>query len=502
VDRKVLAQKLQKGESSMGTQLLAPPEVELPASTERVRKEFRLIPHFEFDPAVVSFSQTTAGKLALLAVFGLTLSVLDDRWWIKLVLVSCMAFVPKARHLLVVVGAILLTEVFWFEGSTLTRFLPSGSLRPSRWSELLYIVLPLVILSAALMWFATKYRKSVIARRPLLSLLAICGLLISVACYAPLSGFPRFATWAFLLTFCGYLWYLAYALSDCATGRGQPVFYQFGALRPFWAMGHVPVPKGWSYWRKIEAKSAEELAITMIKGVKLIVWCLLLSLLQTRYLSFVHQRLGIPSPGDCVQAVLLGRPLPMVMNWLSWPTDLLADVLSISVQTHAFIATCRMAGFRALRNTYAPLSSRTIAEYWNRYYYYFKELLVEMFFYPTFIRCFKRHPRVRIFFATFVAASLGNTLYHFLYHLPAASILGLRTFTLGFRGYLVYSFLLALGISVSQLRSRKSLGHRGWFRERVVAPACVLGFYCFVHVFLVATPSASVRYLAYLFSGR
>ena len=253
---------------------------------------------------------------------------------------------------------------------------------------------------------------------------------------------------------------------------------------------------------KIEAKTSEELAVTMIKGVKLIVWCLLLSLLQKRYLSFVYQSLAIPSPEDCVHAVLSGKPLPLGMNWLSWPTGLLADLLAISVRTHSVIALCRMAGFRALRNTYAPLSSRTIAEYWNRYYYYFKELLVEMFFYPTFIRCFKRHTKVRIFFATFVAAGFGNTVYHFLFHLSSASILGLRTYVFGFRSYLFYSLVLALGISISQIRSRKSTGHRGWFRERVVAPACVVSFYCFVHVFVVTSPIAGVRYLAFLVSGR
>ena len=238
----------------MGTQLLTPPQVRIPEPTAQARKEFRLVPRFELDPQIVSFSQTTAGKLVLLAVFGLTLSMLDGRWWMKLILVSCTTFLPKARHLLVVVGTILLADIFWFDGSIFTRFLPSGSLRASPWSELLWIVLPFVLLSAALMWFAAKYRRSVIARRPLLSLLAICGLLISVACYAPFTGFPRFAIWAFLITFCGYLWYLAYALSDCATGRGQSVFYQFGALRPFWSGGSVPVPKGWAYWRRSRRK--------------------------------------------------------------------------------------------------------------------------------------------------------------------------------------------------------------------------------------------------------
>jgi hypothetical protein len=176
--------------------------------------------------------------------------------------------------------------------------------------------------------------------------------------------------------------------------------------------------------------------------------------------------------------------------------------MSISLWGHAMIATCRMAGFRALRNTYAPLSSRTIAEYWNRYYFYFKELLVDMFFYPTFIRCFKKRPRLRIFFATFVAASLGNTLFHLTRSFSSAVYFGAVTMIISFRSFLFYSLVLALGISLSQIRPRTPRGSRGWFRERLVAPVCVLGFYCFVHVFEVATPAVGLRYLEFLLIRR
>jgi len=483
--------------------VLAKPQV-APPREQLGRTSFRLIPKLETDPRVVSFSQTVPGKLTLLAIFGLTLSLLDDGWqmWTTLALLSCIAFLPKLRRLLLTLGAMLFANLFSFEHSTLTRLLPEN-VQFSRTSDLLWIVLPFLLTTVALMWVAAKYSRSLIARRPLLTLLGILGLLAAVASYAPLSGFPRYAIWAFLLTFCSYLWYLAYALSDCATvHEPKNVLSQYAALRPFWGFGGPPLPKGWTYWRRIEAKTPEELAVTMIKGVKLMVWCFLLSTLNTYYLAFVHNRLGIPSPANCVNAWRLGKPQALAVNWLVWPSDLLEQLLKISVWGHMIIATCRMAGFRALRNTYAPLSSRTIAEYWNRYYYYFKELLVDMFFYPTFIRCFKRHPKVRIFFATFVAASLGNTLYHFLLHPLTALTFGLLTAVLTSRNYLFYSLLLALGISISQVRSRKPLGSRGWLREHITAPACVLAFYCLVRVFEFSSPTVGVRYLTFLFSGR
>jgi hypothetical protein len=365
----------------------------------------------------------------------------------------------------------------------------------------LWIILPFVLLSAVLMWAAAKYSKSLIGRHPVLSLLGIAGALVAVGSYAPVAGFPRYAVWAFLLTFCSYFWYLAYAISDRATGRGDSVVKQFGTFHPFWGGTEVPFPKGSKYWRKIEAKTPEELAVTMIKGVKLMVWCLLLGFVKSFYMAAVYQKLRIPATDACVSTFLQGRPLPLMMNWLSWPADFLANLLLISIWGHRFIAICRMAGFRALRNTYSPLSSKTIAEYWNRYYYYFKELLVDMFFYPAFIRCFKRSSRLRIFFATFVAAGLGNTLYHFLSHLYIASNIGLGMALWSFRGYLLYSVVLALGISFSQIRSLKPHPNRGWLRDRVVAPACVLGFYCLVHVFEVNPPGVALRYLAFLVLG-
>ena len=80
---------------------------------------------------------------------------------------------------------------------------------------------------------------------------------------------------------------------------------------------------------------------------------------------------------------------------------------------NTIVAGCRLAGFRLLRNSYRPLESRTVVDFWNRYYYYYKELIADFFFYPVYMRCFKKHPRVRMLFATWVAVGLGVPLFHF-----------------------------------------------------------------------------------------
>ena len=101
--------------------------------------------------------------------------------------------------------------------------------------------------------------------------------------------------------------------------------------------------------------------------------------------------------------------------WIGWAAiycDLFRRVLSLCVSGHVIVGYLRLCGFNVFRNTYKPLLAETIVEFWNRYYYYFKELLVNFFFFPTFTRYFKRNPRLRMFAAVFAAAFVGNMYYH------------------------------------------------------------------------------------------
>ena len=78
-------------------------------------------------------------------------------------------------------------------------------------------------------------------------------------------------------------------------------------------------------------------------------------------------------------------------------------------------------------------ASATLVEFWNRYYYYFKELLVRFFFMPVFMQLggkLRDWPRLRLFVAVFAAAFVGNIYYvgtkelsSFLIVTPAGNIL-------------------------------------------------------------------------------
>ena len=124
------------------------------------------------------------------------------------------------------------------------------------------------------------------------------------------------------------------------------------------------------------------------------------------------------------------RPYSWYMSWAALISAFFESMLQMAVIGHIIIASARMAGFRLLRNTYRPLSSPNIAAFWNRYYFYFKELLVEFYYYPTFLRCFKQHLRVRLLFATFMAAGFGNAFYHFIRDIDYVATVRTRSITL------------------------------------------------------------------------
>ena len=144
-----------------------------------------------------------------------------------------------------------------------------------------------------------------------------------------------------------------------------------------------------------------------------------------------------------------------------------------------------MAGFNALRNTYNPLGSVTIAEFWNRFFYYYKELLVDMFFYPAFLRYFKKNPKLRMFFATMSAAFFGNFLWHYFDAFDRILEVGPYQALEELQYFIIYAFILASGIGISQYLNEGKRNVRNNLRSRFIAPIGVCGFYSLLMIFLV-----------------
>lgn len=457
---------------------------------------FRLIPRIDTYPAVSAFAQTIAGKATILALFGLGLYFAtslhflhNPRWMVQFGFLVAMTALPQYRRTLLTVCTLLWTFGVWWH-----------------WADPRSLVLAAISLASAalLFWWASHFRDSFLGRRPVATLLTGFALTVLLASYLPRGASLRNISWEFLTVAGTYLWFMAYSLLDIRSKSRDPFTLQVGTYQPFWGSTATPFVKGAAYLRRIEAKTPEQLAVTQLKGLKLLIWSVILDIfLNYVFIPLVHGYLGIPFYELLFSLSLQRAHFPWYLGWASLIADFLERMLEFSIFGHRIVAMCRMAGFLALRNTYRPLASRTIADFWNRYYYYFKELLVDCFFYPTFMRYFKQRGRWRLFAATFAAAGFGNAFFHFFRDLNYIEELGFWKALAGFHTYIFYTIVLSVGIGISQIRERK-IEKVGWIRDRLIPPLCVGSFFCVLRIFDYTVKrypiQESFRFLAHLFN--
>ncbi len=343
---------------------------------------------------------------------------------------------------------------------------------------------------------------AVVRRRPQVTLHLLFWVVLAVLWATPTAeSLWRQAIAQFALVLPFVLWRCGYLLKSGQRGRAKGSAWSDHAfyLWPVWGGSETPYGKGFDYLVRSEAQSAEAFARAQLAGLKLlglaVVWKAAVALM--RYLvwgdpdsplagPFDGYTLGIPRVATLISGAS-AAPLPVA--WLSVYCDLVWNTLKLAAVGHVYIGVLRLCGFAVFRNTYKPLLSESIVEFWNRYYYYFKELMVEFFFFPTFARCRVR-PWLRTFLAIFAAAFAGNLYYHVIAEQPrlvAGDFAGLWG---TYHPRVFYCFLLAAGIFVSMQREQKRRGQsaaaRGGMARRVVRIAGVWTFYGIIHIWGVA----------------
>jgi hypothetical protein len=469
-----------------------------------------IIPPLEKYPRLVTFCESLWGKVTLLLVFAITLLINGVDSWLELSLIAgVLSFLPKRRGILLSFAA--LYWLFFHRDWTRWDFihqLASGPEWPE-WVVNLWVAgLLAAIFCGAWLFFQHVRRRggSFSARRPVQTLLMAYFVVLLAAGTLPLHGIARLLLWLFIALLAPYLWFFAYTFQDAGSKTADAFPIQFGSFHPFYMApfaSFTPFGKGRAYLRKTEARTSTDLSVVQLKAIKLLLWVTVLHVIDTLFIFFVFAEssrsagmlrgfleragvtipnLAIPSLESAIDLAAAGVRLPVHLAWVILVAHFIEALLAISISGHIAIACCRMSGFNILRNTYRPLQSQTIAEFWNRYYYYFKELLVEFFFLPAYVRYFKKYRRLRLAFATFAAATFGNALYHFCKDFYFIANMGFWQALVGFRVYLLYSTILGAGIVVSQLRGHKVQADKPWYR-RALASTGVLAFFCLLEVF-------------------
>ena len=414
----------------------------------------------------IAFAQTLIGRVCL-CVIAVFLLYLLKAPLVALPAIVLISFLPERRKWILTCGAMVFVIEKLLKGASQSG--NTGKAASTLWLEV--IVAAVVILALLyIIWLAARNIDRLpapVRKHPQICLHAIMWTLLVIVWLVRPGNFVLVLVAAmlpFLLWRCSYLLLAAHRGHVTDTGFADHLHY----MLPIWGGTNVPYGKGFDYLSRHRMQSAEDLARSQLAGVKLlllaIAWKGTYFLMQGMVYGvedhptlfwFGGWTLGIPQMRELIAG---GVSVAPAMAWFCLYLDIVRLTLVIAGMGHVYVGTLRLCGFNVFRNTYKPLLAHTIVDFWGRFYYYFKELLVDMFFYPTFLRCFRHRPKLRLLSAVFAAAFLGNMYYHLLW-MPHSLVMGDFSPILSYlSSYWLYCLLLTAGIYVSMLRLQARVG--------------------------------------------
>jgi hypothetical protein len=444
-------------------------------------------------PAWIAFAATPVGRASLFAVFFLLLLVSMPLRASVIVLAgaAAAAFVVQHRDRAVLAAtlAALVFDPLWYSDASFEAYVDAAA-AGSVWSPRnvqRFLTAAMFVLTALALRRVAKKPDWFFAKRPAVTLLALIGVATAL-CLILEQGVVSLWLVLSIKVLAVYMWFICYAVVDQRSPKRSSLMFSLGLIRPFWGSSSTPIGKGTGYLAKLRCEGREELAALQLKALKLLAWSVVLQCISLLLVA-VATRASLPSLEVLVADYAKGTAAPIGIGWIALILAVAVGTIDLAVWGHRVVACARLAGWKLRRNTWRPLESRSLADFWNRYYYYFKELLLDFFFYPTFFRYFKKRPKLRTFCATFMAAGVGNAIYHFVRDIDRVFSLGPGLAIAGYGSYVFYCVALASGIAISQVRtgSGPSAASRAaessGFSTRLKAFVSVWGFVVILHVF-------------------
>ena len=464
---------------------------------------YRFFSQLHEHPRLIEFASTPAGRI--LVWLAATLLLLPKRPVALLVspILALLLLFPERRKGILVLGSF----VAYFKIAS-----DSGLSEPI---PLLIGLVLVLVFSYGLFLLAARYRRlpSVVQRFPL-AFTHLPILLFIAFLWWQRSGVEvfdldsRLAACLSLMSF--LMWRWTYLLFSGRRGHvsGTGFFDHIFYLLPSFGGTNVPFGKGYESLSSREPRDRLENSRSQLAGLKLLVLVILWRIVKRAVgavaygtpNSRISNLLGGWDLGLVPLATQLAGEMPgdvsVLAGWAMLLAALFQSVLSLAIFGHLIIGCLRLFGFNVFRNTYKPLLAESLVEYWNRFYYYFKELLVEFFFYPTFLACARLPATMRIFVSIMAAAFLGNFYYHFVRDMELYLEASGDDVVAMLLPWIFYAVTLGMGIFVSMLRERKRRRHRHPDRSTaarlLVSLRRILGvwiFYGFLLIWISGPPT-------------
>lgn len=248
---------------------------------------------------------------------------------------------------------------------------------------------------------------------------------------------------------------------------------------------------------------AEDKSTLALSGARL--WCLALLYmvfaehLTELFITTVRHTFDIEVfafTSELVRAHLRGDPLSTPTVLLSTLVDQARIFLIYGGVTHFRVGAWQIFGYAMEPQYDRPWLATNLAALWGRFAFHFREFLVRVFYYPVFLRRFRRRPVLRIFFATMVATVLGNLVWG---HVPPATLstLGWQSLTTILSTW-PYFILLGLGISLTQVwLLRRPRARKPWTRDRrflldLLCAYLTLQYFALIHIYIRPQPGGSL----------
>ena len=452
---------------------------------------------FHENVRLVSTAQTSLGRLVLWCVAILLLAWHESNILMPVAFTLVMLFPARRRMLLSLAAVGMIVDGFlgWLNIDDASP--ASGFTDP--WLLLfggVIMVLGLLYLSfLAVLRF--EQWPAITRRYPLITLHG--GFWIALM-LSKLPGLGVFSQLPFLAWRMSYLVTLAGRGKVAGTTFHDHLFY----LMPVFGGTTTPYGKGLDFLSRHEARDPDAIARSQLAGIKLlllaILWIYLRDVMDAAIFGQTDNRLTVWLGGWTLDLPRLAELLRAEVSsawYQGWGViylELVRATLVLAAMGHVIVGSLRLLGFNVLRNTYKPLLAESIVEFWNRYYFYFKELLVEFFFYPTYLRLRSASPRIRLFAAVFAAAFLGNMYFHLLTQPEPVINLDFTRLWASWGSRLVYCFLLAVGIWVSMIRQQKQRrsGAQTSLPIRIRRIAGVWTFYAIIQIWNVRSMEVNI----------
>jgi hypothetical protein len=242
-------------------------------------------------------------------------------------------------------------------------------------------------------------------------------------------------------------------------GFSRAAFYLY-----FWKLYFVAPFKGESYLRSVQVTTSAEIDRVRLKALRLIVWAVVLQFIFLVFRNLVFQRQGpayfsilepyclnLPTMAAALGSIKKGETFHPFIAWTIVFAEFFSNLFRYTVFGHIMVSLARMAGFNIFRNTYRPFEAKSFNEFFSRYNYYYKELLLHLFYFPVFFGFFRNHKRLRVVFAVVASVGIGNFLIILVGDIHYFKNFGTAYIFARFLPYAFYCLVLSVVLSFSTL---------------------------------------------------